>query len=207
MSSHRGHVAPEEASDLIAQSLDPKRKHASGSSSAPPNTSLDLIKLFRVGQYIRCLVIGLPDNSTEAQAVTSKKTVKLSLRLKKLMAGLTPSSILKEGSAVPACVKSSEDYGYALDFGFKSTGGFLKKKDYEAAYGPGLDLIPGMMIEVVVIKGVQVKGSSSASSAASSVVQVSCDPNLVASSTIKDSDDVSLDGLLPGSLVTARVKS
>ena len=204
-------MAPEEASDVIAQSLDPKRGSKKPSSAIPP-TSIDLTKLFRVGQYVRCIVIGLPDPNpgpSGGLALASKKTVKLSLRLKRLVSGLTPSSLLKEGSVVPACIKSCEDHGYALDFGFKSVGGFLKKKDHEAAYGQEADLEAGMMIDVVVTKGLppnlQVQKNPSASSSA--VVQVAIDPNLVASSTLKDSDDTSLDALLPGSLVTARVKS
>ena len=88
----------------------------------------DLTKLFHVGQYVRCMIVGLPGDpapgaskattSMPAQAVVLNKSIQLSLRLKKLCSALGTAS-LYEGAVVPASVRSAEDHGYTLDLGIK----------------------------------------------------------------------------------------
>ncbi len=77
------------------------------------------------------MVVGLPSpepagkgdkSKVEKGAGAPKKAVQLSLRLRKLCAGLGPAT-LHEGAVVPACVRSAEDHGYTLDLGVKVRAG------------------------------------------------------------------------------------
>ena len=125
-----------QASDLLAQTLKKKAKEAAGAAAVTPAAAAvptDLTKLFHVGQYVRCTVVGLPGDPTVAlpagkqpaaaaakgeKAAAVHKSVQLSLRLKRLCGGLGPAT-LHEGAVVPASVRSAEDHGYTLDLGIK----------------------------------------------------------------------------------------
>ena len=51
-------------------------------------------------------------------ASAPKKSIQLSLRLKRLCKGLSAAA-LQQGAVVPASVRSAEDHGYTLDLGIK----------------------------------------------------------------------------------------
>lgn len=118
-------LATPQTSDHMAQLLAPpsakggKTAATNGAAAAAPHAS-DLSRLFHVGQFVRCIVTGLAgaDSSAGAGAGAPKKAIQLSLRLKKVCAGLG-SGALQDGVVVPACVKSAEDHGYTLDLGIK----------------------------------------------------------------------------------------
>ena len=113
-------IPPPKASDAIAVALKKKAAAvadggAEGGASDSANMVTDLTRLFHVGQYVRCTVVGLPG---AAGAAAAPKSLQLSLRLRRLCAGLGPST-LHEGAVVPALVLSAEDHGYTLDLGIK----------------------------------------------------------------------------------------
>ncbi|GAX80532.1 hypothetical protein CEUSTIGMA_g7970.t1 [Chlamydomonas eustigma] len=195
----RGHVVPSEASDYLFRKLDKKRN----TDGQETSDIVDLSKLFHVGQFVRCTVVGLPDRASEktggGATKTPGKAVQLSLRLKKLCEGLGVPS-LQEGAVVPAAVQSAEDHGYTLDLGIKGVTAFLQRKHHESVFGEGSALLPGMLLEVAVLKSVSTGG------ALARAVPVSTDPALVSSTVVRESEVTSLDSLLPGSLINAKVK-
>lgn len=83
-----------------------------------------------------------------------------------------------------------------LHYALQSTSGFLPKKEVAAIYGPDAQLLPGQLIEAVV------KAAPS-----NRQVQVSIEPEAVANSQLQEWDGLNLSALLPGSLVTARVRA
>lgn len=120
-----------QASDSLAIAL--KKKAANGDSGNAGEAGgaaavvSDLTRLFHVGQYVRCVVVGLPGDPIPSMApagrpasasATAAKSLQLSLRLRRLCAGLGATT-LHEGAVVPACVRSAEDHGYTLDLGIK----------------------------------------------------------------------------------------
>ncbi|PRW20900.1 RRP5-like protein [Chlorella sorokiniana] len=227
----RGHVAYAEASDWLAEqskkaekaaaaaaadedaeggaAAGRKRKAAAAAGIALPPLS----DLFHIGQLVRCTVTGLrtgaaageeaggkqggKQGSKGSKSGSARKRVDLSLRVSKMNAGLGAES-LKEGLALPACVRSVEDHGYLLALGVKGVSGFLPKKDAEAA---GRLLAPGMLVEVVVGAG----GLRPAGGA--SIVTVTCKSEAVAAAAAKEWDGLNIGSLLPGQLVTARVRN
>lgn len=131
----RGHVAPTEASDVLHKQLSaangaagrededgaaaskkrPRKSAASGAAPAP------LPSLFSVGQFVRAVVVGLGGEGEEGAAGSGeggRRMVALSLRLRKVCAGLTAGAVT-EGAALPAVVKGVEDHGYTLSLGIK----------------------------------------------------------------------------------------
>lgn len=76
--------------------------------------------------------------------------------------------------------------------------GVLPRKDYAAYYGSNAALLPGQLIDCVVAK---------AAAGEAQVVTVSVSHDAVAAAAVKDSGAVTLGGLLPGSLVTVKVRA
>jgi len=81
----------------------------------------------------------------------------------------------------------------------------LPRKDFATYFGADAALLPGQLIDCVVTK-------AAASTDQSQVVQVTVSHDAVASSGVKDTGDgaaggaLTLGGLLPGMLVTAKVR-
>lgn len=199
----RGHVSYREASDVLAElaaaataaregdtpaTKHAKRKSAGGADHLPP-----LADLFRIGQLVRCTVVGLRGGHGEgatSAAGNKRKRVDVSLHLSRLHAGLTAEA-LKEGAALPAVVRSMEDHGYLLGLGIGGTSAFLPKK----AAPEGLPLQRGTLVEVVVQQ-----------TKAGGAVIVTADPGAVASANSREWEGVNIGSLVPGALVTARVR-
>ncbi|MEW5309979.1 MAG: hypothetical protein WDW38_001817 [Sanguina aurantia] len=197
----RGHVDPAQASDVLAQLLNPKTPKAVAAAAAagPPPP---LTHLFQVGQYVRCTVMqlaGVPDAAAAAAAGKggkdgSKKGLQLSLLLKRNNAGLS-ADMLHVGLGLPAVVKSVEDHGYILGFGIKGVRGFLKRKEHERVFGEGAPLLTGALVEVAVT-----------SVADRTNIVVTSDTTAVAAAMSTEWAGQSLSALQPGALVNARVR-
>nr|BAC79783.2 putative pre-rRNA processing protein RRP5 [Oryza sativa Japonica Group]BAD31015.1 putative pre-rRNA processing protein RRP5 [Oryza sativa Japonica Group] len=91
-----------------------------------------------------------------------------------------------------AQVKSIEDHGYILHFGVSSFSGFMPKADRESA-----KIESGQLIQCVV----------KAIDKAREIVHLSSDEDLLSKSIIKDLKGLSIDHLIPGMMVNARVHS
>ncbi|KAL4451480.1 hypothetical protein ABPG75_007142 [Micractinium tetrahymenae] len=226
----RGHVAYAEASDWLAEQAKKadkaaaatteeaggrKRKAGAGAGGA---ALPQLTDLFTIGQLVRCTVTGLRDGSNEGGGAAAadgrkkkkkgskgeeeerkrRKRVDVSLRLSKLCAGLGPEAV-REGLALPACVRSVEDHGYLLSFGIKGVSGFLPKKEAAAV---GRPLAPGALLEVVVAPG----GVKPAGGGATSAT-VQCAHEAVSGAVAREWEGLNIGSLLPGQLVTARVRN
>ena len=77
--------------------------------------------------------------------------------------------------------------------------GFLPKKE---AYAAGRALAPGSLLEVVVAAGAKPVGGSS-----TTAIPVVCAPEAVAGAVAREWDGLNIGSLLPGQLVTARVRN
>uniref|UniRef100_A0A0D9WWN1 Protein RRP5 homolog n=1 Tax=Leersia perrieri TaxID=77586 RepID=A0A0D9WWN1_9ORYZ len=98
----------------------------------------------------------------------------------------------KEGKVLTAQVKSVEDHGYILHFGVSSFSGFIPKTDKENA-----KIESGQLIHCVV----------KAIDKTRKIVHLSSDEDLLSKSIIKDLKGLSIDHLIPGMMVNARVNS
>ena len=89
---------------------------------------LPLTRLFHPGQLVRCLVTSLRTGGAaepEARAPAGQKRkrrapqklIELSLEVARVCAGVAADEGLREGMALPACVRSVEDHGYTLLLG------------------------------------------------------------------------------------------
>ena len=80
----------------------------------------DLSESFAVGQYVRCVVVGL-------DKVGNSRRVELSLRPSLVNNGMTRTTIAA-GCVVSAEIKSEEDHGYIVSLGVDELTGFVPKK-------------------------------------------------------------------------------
>lgn len=174
----RGLVRASEAFDPV---LDDKIKEAAGNV---------LPRLFQAGQLVACIVLQLDDDKKEK----GKGKIWLSLRLSLLHKGFTFDSV-QEGMVLSSYVKSIEDHGYILHFGSPSFTGFLSKSS--SAASEENELNTGKLLQGVV-KSID---------KARKVVYLSCDPNMVSKCLTKDVKGISIDLLVPGMMVNARVQS
>ena len=89
---------------------------------------LPLTRLFRPGQLVRCVVTGLRTGAAaepEPRAPAGQKRkrgapqklIELSLEVARVCAGAAADQGLREGTALPTCVRSVEDHGYTLLLG------------------------------------------------------------------------------------------
>ena len=85
----------------------------------------DLSESFTVGQYVRCVVVGL-------DKVGNSRRVELSLRPSLVNNGMTRMTIAA-GCVVSAEIKSEEDHGYIVSLGVDELTGFVPKKKAGAA--------------------------------------------------------------------------
>ncbi|KAG9456393.1 hypothetical protein H6P81_000901 [Aristolochia fimbriata] len=171
----RGFVCAEEASDFFAEN---------GFKGAESNF---LCSNFHVGQLLPCVVLQVDEDNKQTRG---SKRIWLSLRLALLQKALTLDTI-HDGMVVSAYIKSVEDHGYILLFGSSSFSGFLVKNSEEGTP----EMHTGQLVHGVVRSIDKARG----------VVHLNCNPDLVANSVIKDLKGLSIDFLVPGMMVTARV--
>ena len=162
---------------------------------------LALPALFHPGQRVRCIVIRLSEGGSDAGGGSGggggSRRVDLSLRMSRLHAGAGLSvKTLRPGRSLAACVSSVEDHGYMLSFGLDaSMTGFLPRA---AAPDTGLPLAPGTLLETAV----------TAVDAARKLVTVACTAEKMRSHVpLAEDDQPSLQSLLPGDVVTCRVRA
>lgn len=143
-----------------------------------------------VGQLVSCIVMQVDDDKKEI----ANRKIWLSLHLSVLHKGLT-LDIIQEGMVLSAYVKSIEDHGFILHFGCPHFAGFMSKQrksekgSSEARVG---QILQGVVRNV---------------DRARKVVHMDSDPCVVSKCVTKDLKGVSLDLLIPGMMVNARVQS
>lgn len=147
--------------------------------------------LYHVGQLVSCVVLQVDDDDKKE---TGKRKVWLSLRLSLLHKGYSLEAV-QEGMVLSANVKSIEDHGYILHFGVTSFTGFLPKISEEDAR------------EFKVTAGQLVQGVVKSIDKVRKVVYLSSDGDMVSKCVMKDLKGISLDLLVPGMMVNARIQS
>lgn len=145
---------------------------------------------FHVGQLVSCVVLKLDDDKKEI----GKCKIWLSLRLSLLHKGFTLDAV-QEGMVLTAYVKSIQDHGYILHFGLPSFTGFLLKNDQVVSGDTEVKI--GQLLQGIVGRIDKVR----------QVVYLNCDPDAVSKCVTKDPKGISIDLLVPGMMVNARVKS
>ncbi|XP_010557958.1 PREDICTED: rRNA biogenesis protein RRP5 isoform X2 [Tarenaya hassleriana] len=146
--------------------------------------------IFNVGQLVPCIVLQLDDDKKE----TGKRKIWLSMRLSLLHKGFSLDSI-QDGMVLSANVKSIEDHGYILHFGLPSISGFLPKRSQDGSRE--IEAKIGQLMQCVVTKVDRDLKN----------VRLCCDPDAVAKCATKDLRGMSIDLLMPGMMVNARVQS
>ncbi|KAJ6846908.1 rRNA biogenesis protein RRP5 [Iris pallida] len=147
-----------------------------------------LCNMFRVGQLVSCIVLKVDDDKREGKG---NKRIWLSLRLSLLYKGLTLDAV-QDGMVLTAEVKSVEDHGYILQFGVSSISGFLPRSGQADG-----ELSKGQLLQCVTKSIDKSRG----------VIHLNADPDLVSKSVAKDLKGLSIDLLIPGMMVNARVHS
>ncbi|CAN6577203.1 unnamed protein product [Malus baccata var. baccata] len=149
-----------------------------------------LPSVFHTGQLVSCIVLKLDEDKKEK----GKRKIWLSLRLSLLYKGFTLESV-QEGMVLTAYVKSIEDHGYILHFGLSSFTGFLPKKSESDTK------------EIQLKAGQLLQGAVKSVDKIRKVVYLSSDPETVSKCVTKDLKGISIDLLVPGMMVNARVLS
>ncbi|KAK3020344.1 hypothetical protein RJ639_045328 [Escallonia herrerae] len=109
--------------------------------------------------------------------------------------GLVMVVMLCGGEVLSAYVKSIEDHGYMLHFGLPSFTGFMPRNSHSGSRD--VDVNIGQLLQGVV-KNVDKTRK---------VVYLSYDPDMVSKCVTKDLKGISIDLLVPGMMVNARVRS
>ncbi|KAK1282151.1 hypothetical protein QJS10_CPB22g01233 [Acorus calamus] len=175
----RGFVRAEEASDILFD-------------SGTKELENDLLgKLFHASQLVACIVLKVENEKKDG---SGSKRIWLSLRLSLLHKGLT-LDLIEEGMVMTANIKSHEDHGYILQFGSSSFSGFLP-----VASGGGVN-------EMKMNNGQLIQGIVKSIDKARGVVYLNLDRNLVSKCIMKDLKGLTIDLLVPGTMVNARVQS
>lgn len=149
-----------------------------------------LPKVFHVGQLVSCIVLKLDDDKND----NKKRKIWLSLRLSLLHNGFSLDAV-KEGMVLTAYVKSIEDHGFILHFGLSSFMGFLPKNSQ--AESRDSEVKTGQFLQGIVTRIDKTR----------KVVYLSSDPDTVSKCVTKDLKGISIDLLIPGMMVDARVQS
>ncbi|XP_020972176.1 rRNA biogenesis protein RRP5 isoform X3 [Arachis ipaensis] len=148
-----------------------------------------LSSVFSVGQLVSCVVVRLDHDNKDK----GSRKIWLSLCLSLLHKNMN-LDVVQEGMVLDAYVKSIEDHGYILHFGLPSFTGFLPKNSLT---GQGNEVKIGQLIQRLVKSVDKVR----------KVVYLSSDPDIMSKSVTKDLKGISIDILVPGMMVNARVKS
>ncbi|XAR68636.1 hypothetical protein NMG60_11003830 [Bertholletia excelsa] len=149
-----------------------------------------LSRIYHVGQLVSCIVLQLDNDKKEK----GKRKIWLSLRLALLHSNLT-LDVIQEGLVLTASVKSIEDHGYILQFGLPSFSGFMPKSGRDD--GKVIKLNTRQLIQGVVKSIDRIR----------KVVYLSSDPDMVSKCVTKELKGISMDLLIPGMMVNARVQS
>uniref|UniRef100_A0A5B7AEH9 rRNA biogenesis protein RRP5 n=1 Tax=Davidia involucrata TaxID=16924 RepID=A0A5B7AEH9_DAVIN len=149
-----------------------------------------LSSIYHVGQLVSCIVLQLDDDKKEK----GKRKIWLSLRLALLHKSLT-LDVIQEGMVLTAYVKSIEDHGYILHFGLPSFTGFMPKNSQ--AESRDIKLNSGQLLQGIV-KSIDKTRK---------VVYLNSDLDMVSKYVTKDLKGISIDLLVPGMMVNARVQS
>ncbi|KAG1347586.1 Ribosomal protein S1-like1 [Cocos nucifera] len=147
-----------------------------------------LCSKFHVGQLVSCIVVRVDDDKKDGKG---NRRIWLSLRLSLLYKGLTLDAV-QDGMVLTAQIKSIADHGYILYFGTSSFTGFLPKSEQDGGV-----FSCGQHLQCVV-KSID---------NARAVAIVNSDADLVSKSAMKDLKGLSIDLLVPGMMVNARVHS
>ncbi|KAF3441966.1 hypothetical protein FNV43_RR15882 [Rhamnella rubrinervis] len=150
-----------------------------------------LPRVFHVGQLVSCIVLQLDNDNKEK----GKRKIWLSLCLSLLHKGFTVDSV-QEGMVLTGYIKSIEDHGYILHFGLSSFLGFLPKNSQAGVIGE-IEVTTGQLLQGVVRNIDKTR----------KVVYLSSEPDTVSKCVTKDVKGISIDLLVPGMMVNARVKS
>ncbi|XP_027934864.1 rRNA biogenesis protein RRP5 isoform X1 [Vigna unguiculata] len=146
--------------------------------------------VFNVGQLVSCVVLKLDDDNKEK----GRRKIWLSLRLSLVHKNYNLDAV-QEGMVLAAYVKSIEDHGYILHFGVSSFTGFLPKDSSTEGFGGEVkigNLLQGLVRSIDKVR---------------KVVYLSSDPDTMSKSVSKDLKGLSIDLLVPGMMINARVKS
>ncbi|CAN0879206.1 rRNA biogenesis protein RRP5 [Linum grandiflorum] len=141
------------------------------------------LNTFHVGQLVSCIVLQLDDDKK------GKRKIWLSLCLSLLHKGFS-LDMIQEGMVLTAYVKSIEDHGYILHFGVPSFTGFLPKSSQSVVK-------PGQLLKGVITKIDKNR----------KVVFLSADKDMVSKYVMSDVKGMSIDLLIPGMMVNARVQT
>ncbi|CAA0842788.1 Unknown protein [Striga hermonthica] len=149
-----------------------------------------LSRIYHEGQLVSCTVLQVDDDKKEI----TKRKIWLSLRLSILHKNLSLDTI-QEGMVLSAYVKSIEDHGFMLHFGLLSFAGFMPK-DTQSEGGNSKVSINQIL-----------QGFVKRVDRARKVVHLSSDSDTLSKSVTKELKGISIDNLVPGMLVNARVQS
>ncbi|KAM6185656.1 protein RRP5 homolog [Rhynchocyon petersi] len=158
----------------------------------PVKDLVPLSELFSPGMLVRCVVRSV--GTTER----GKQSVKLSLNPRNVNRVLSAEA-LKPGMLLTGTVSSVEDHGYLVDIGVSGNRAFLplqKVPEDSRQKNKGAKLKVGQYLTCVVT---EVKGSGG-------VVRLSVDQSEVSTAIATEEQSWSLDNLLPGLVVQAKVQ-
>ncbi|XP_072958510.1 rRNA biogenesis protein RRP5 isoform X2 [Typha angustifolia] len=147
-----------------------------------------LSSIVHIGQLVSCFVLRVDDDKKDGKG---NKRIWLSLRLSLLHKCLSLDAV-QDGMVLTAQVKSVEDHGYILYFGVPSFSGFMPRTTED-----GGRIKCGQLLQRVVKSIDKARG----------VVYLNSDPELGSKFFTKDLKGLSIDLLVPGMMVNARVHS
>ncbi|KAI8558819.1 hypothetical protein RHMOL_Rhmol04G0125900 [Rhododendron molle] len=145
-----------------------------------------------VGQLVACIVLQLDDHDDKKEK--GKPKIWLSLRLSLLHKCLS-LDVIQEGMVLTSYVQSIEDHGYILHFGSPSFSGFMPNSSQ--AESRAISIRTGHLLQGVV-KSIDKTRK---------VVYLTSEPDTVSKCVTKELKGISIDLLIPGMMVNARVQS
>ncbi|XP_053548424.1 protein RRP5 homolog [Bombina bombina] len=151
-----------------------------------------LSSLYSPGMLIRCAVSSLDTTAKGGHSV------KLSVNPKLVNKALSSGS-LRKGMLLSGCVSSLEDHGYLIDIGVSGTKAFLPRQKAQAflnQMGKGSSLKIGQYLNCVVE---EVKNSGR-------IACLSISPSDVSAAIATEEQNWTLNNLLPGLVVRARIE-
>ncbi|GFP79860.1 protein rrp5 homolog [Phtheirospermum japonicum] len=149
-----------------------------------------LSRIYHEGQLVSCTVLQIDDDKKEI----AKRKIWLSLRLSLLHQNLSLDTI-QEGMVLSAYVKSIEDHGFILHFGLSSFAGFMPKDNQSESRTNKVSM--GQLSQGIVKRVDRTR----------KVVHLSSDPDMISKCVTKELKGISIDLLVPGMMVNARVQS
>ncbi|XP_006880025.1 PREDICTED: protein RRP5 homolog [Elephantulus edwardii] len=182
----QGFVQVTEVSDVYTRMLNEQV-----AQEEPVKDLVPLPELFSPGMLVRCVV------SSVGTTQKGKKSVKLSLNPKNVN-GVLSAEALKPGMLLTGTVSSVEDHGYLVDIGVGGNRAFLplQKVEENSRQNKDTKLKVGQYLNCVIQ---EVKGSGG-------VVSLSVDPSEVSTAIATEEHNWSLNNLLPGLVVKAKVQ-